>query len=72
MSKNILLAGILGGLALFAWERSRRRSVVVATAPPSAAAPAAPGSPAPATAATAAEQRALLDRLGIRGSGEAE
>ncbi len=62
------IAGALIALALFAWERvarPRRAESEAAPAPASAAA-------APAAPATAAEQRAMLDRLGIRGSGEAE
>jgi TRAP-type uncharacterized transport system fused permease subunit len=54
------------GVGLILWERALRRRA----AEPEAAAP--PVSPVPATPATAAEQRAMLDRLGVRGSGEAE
>ena len=61
------IVGVVIGFAVVAWDRvSRGRSV----APP-APAPAA-AAPLPNTPVTAAEQRALLDRLGIRGSGEAE
>jgi TRAP transporter 4TM/12TM fusion protein len=60
------IAGTAMAIALFAWERFARPR---AAAP--AAAPAAPAA-APAAPASAAEQRAMLDRLGIRGSGEAE
>lgn len=61
------IAGALLGVALLAWERALRRRA--ADTQIRAAAPAAA---VPATPTTAAEQRAMLDRLGIRGSGEAE
>jgi TRAP transporter 4TM/12TM fusion protein len=61
------IAGALLGVALLAWERALRRR---AAATPSPAA--APAAAVPATPTTAAEQRAMLDRLGIRGSGEAD
>jgi TRAP transporter 4TM/12TM fusion protein len=59
------IAGALLAIGLLAWERVLRRPAVQpqpATAPATVV-PAAP---------TAAEQRAMLDRLGIKGSGEAE
>jgi TRAP transporter 4TM/12TM fusion protein len=59
------IAGGAIGLAVLVWERAMRRGPA---APPQ---PAAPVSPVPPPT-TAAKQRALLDRLGIRGSGEAE
>jgi TRAP transporter 4TM/12TM fusion protein len=62
------IAGVVLVVALLAWERMLRRP-----APQPEAAPApAPAAAAPAAPATAAEQRAMLDRLGIKGSGEAE
>src|SRR5215475_3647070 len=60
-----VVGGVLGA-ALIVWERVSRPT------PTMPAKPAAPVAPVPATPATAAEQRAMLDRLGIRGSGEAE
>jgi len=60
------IVGAVLGAALVVWERVSRRAPA---APEQAMASVAP---VPATPATAAEQRAMLDRLGIRGSGEAE
>jgi len=60
------IIGAVLGAALVVWERVSRRAPA---APEQAMASVAP---VPATPATAAEQRAMLDRLGIRGSGEAE
>ncbi len=58
------VAGALAGVALLIWERSRVR-----TPAPAAAAAAEGDAPAPATPS---DQRAMLDRLGVRGSGDAE
>jgi hypothetical protein len=53
-------------VALFVWERARRKAAEPeATAAPAAVAPVAP-SPANPT------DRALLDRMGVRGTGEGE
>jgi hypothetical protein len=60
------IAGALLAIGLLAWERVLRRPAVQ---PQPAAAPA---TVVPAAPTTAAEQRAMLDRLGIKGSGEAE
>ncbi|MFL5108439.1 MAG: TRAP transporter permease, partial [Xanthobacteraceae bacterium] len=60
------IIGAVMGLAVVVWERAVRRRPVEPQQP------AAPVSPLPDTPVTAAEQRAMLDRLGIRGSGEAE
>jgi TRAP transporter 4TM/12TM fusion protein len=60
------VAGVVMAVALLVYERMMRLPAEAQAAP--AAAPAA----SPAAATTAAEQRALLDRLGIKGSGEAE
>ncbi|MFL4970855.1 MAG: TRAP transporter permease [Xanthobacteraceae bacterium] len=60
------IIGAVMGLAVVVWERAVRRRPVEPQQP------AAPVSPLPDTPITAAEQRAMLDRLGIRGSGEAE
>jgi TRAP-type uncharacterized transport system fused permease subunit len=60
------LIGAVAGVALLAWERSRRH----ATAP--AAVGLETAEPAASTPATPSDQRAMLDRLGIRGSGDAE
>src|SRR5499426_209211 len=65
-SRWLNVVGAVMGGALVVWERVTRQE---SAAPDK---PAAPVSPVPATPATAAEQRAMLDRLGIRGSGEAE
>src|SRR5262249_38951558 len=59
--------GALMGFGLFVWERMLRRRPAEMPAPAAASASSAPAAPT-----TAAEQRALLDRLGIRGSGEGE
>jgi TRAP transporter 4TM/12TM fusion protein len=59
------IAGVVVAIALLVYERMVRRPAE--TQPASAAAPAT----APAAPTTPAEQRALLDRLGIKGSGEA-
>jgi hypothetical protein len=60
------VVGVVMAVALLVYERMMRLPAEAQAAP--AAAPAA----SPAAATTAAEQRALLDRLGIKGSGEAE
>jgi TRAP-type uncharacterized transport system fused permease subunit len=61
---NIVGAAI--AVALFVWERARRKAAEPeATAAPAAVAPVAP-SPANPT------DRALLDRMGVRGTGEGE
>jgi len=60
------IIGAVMGLAVVVWERAVRRRPVEPQQP------LAPVSPLPDTPVTAAEQRAMLDRLGIRGSGEAE
>jgi hypothetical protein len=60
------IAGVAGMVVLAVWERSRRRA-----ATPSADTVPATASPGP-EAATPADRRALLDRMGIRGSGDAE
>jgi TRAP transporter 4TM/12TM fusion protein len=62
------LAGVLLAIALLVWERALRRPAVAAKTTPAAV----PGGPLPAAPTSSAEKRALLDRLGIRGSGEAE
>jgi TRAP-type uncharacterized transport system fused permease subunit len=61
------IVGAAMGLALLVWERALRRKPAEPPAPA-----AAQSVPVPETPITAAEQRALLDRLGVRGSGEAE
>jgi TRAP transporter 4TM/12TM fusion protein len=61
------IAGAVMAGALLAYERMMRRPAEPRPAPAAAPAAAAPGAPT-----TAAEQRALLDRLGIKGAGEAE
>ena len=71
---NARWLNVLGGLfalAVFVWERvlRPRPARTAPAAPPPAPAPVGA---APATPQGAAEQRAMLDRLGIRGSGEAE
>src|SRR5262249_10144025 len=63
---NVL--GALFALAVFVWERVLRPR----PARPAGAPSPLPAATAPATPPSAAEQRAMLDRLGIRGSGEAE
>src|SRR5215211_6927686 len=60
------IIGAVMGLAVVVWERAVRRRPVEPQQP------LAPVSPLPDTPVTAAEQRAMLDRLGIRGSGESE
>ena len=60
------IAGGTGMVVLALWERSRRR-----VAQPSADAPAAATPPGPQVA-TPADKRSMLDRMGIRGSGDAE
>jgi TRAP transporter 4TM/12TM fusion protein len=60
------IAGGIIGLAVLVWERALRRRP--AEPPQPAAAPVSPVPPP----TTAGEHRAVLDRLGIRGSGEAK
>jgi TRAP transporter 4TM/12TM fusion protein len=57
------VAGAIGAALLFVWERSHRRAQS-----PTEAAPA----PAGPDVAMPSDQRAALDRMGIRGSGDAE
>ena len=65
------IAGALAGAALFAWERAHhRRTSAPATTPVRPAT--GPETTAPASPTTPTDQRAALDRLGIRGSGDAE
>jgi TRAP-type uncharacterized transport system fused permease subunit len=59
------LVGVVAGVALVAWERAHRR----ATVPPATA---LPETAAAAVSRPTADPRATLDRLGIRGSGDAE
>jgi TRAP-type uncharacterized transport system fused permease subunit len=61
------IVGAVMAAALLVWERALRREPEE-PAPPAAA----PAAAVPDTPVSAAQQRALLDRLGIRGSGEAE
>ena len=58
------IAGAIMAVALLIYERMMQRAEPQPAPAPVAAAPAAP--------TTAADQRALLDRLGIKGSGEGE
>src|SRR5262249_27762803 len=83
---NARWLNVLRGLfarAVFVWDRvppPRPARAAPAPGPPAPGPPApapapvgaAPVGAAPATPQSAAEQRAMLDRLGIRGSGEAE
>jgi hypothetical protein len=61
------LAGGAMAAALFVWERARRARSEAPGAPPPAAAAAAP-----APAAPSPTDRAFLDRMGVRGTGEGE
>jgi TRAP transporter 4TM/12TM fusion protein len=58
------VAGAVAAILMLLWERSHRRT----QAPPAEATP-APSGP---SVAMPADQRAALDRMGIRGSGDAE
>jgi hypothetical protein len=58
------VAGAAAAVLLLLWERTRRRERA-----PTADAPPAPTGPG---AAMPTDQRAALDRIGIRGSGDAE
>jgi TRAP transporter 4TM/12TM fusion protein len=57
------LAGAVAGILLLLRERTRRRARSAADAPPASSGP---------TIAMPTDQRAALDRMGIRGSGDAE
>jgi TRAP-type uncharacterized transport system fused permease subunit len=57
------LAGAVAGILLLLWERTRRRAPSAADAPPASSGP---------TIAMPTDQRAALDRMGVRGSGDAE
>ena len=60
--------GALLAVGLFFFERTRRKSEQAAAD----AAAAAPVAPTPAAAAPAPTDRAFLDRMGVRGTGEGE
>ena len=62
------IVGALLAVGLFFFERTRRKSEQAATD----AAAAAPVAPTPAATAPAPTDRAFLDRMGVRGTGEGE
>jgi hypothetical protein len=58
------IAGGVLAIALYVWERTNRRA--------NAAAPATPAVAAGPTSALKEDERAFLDRMGVRGTGEGE